>query len=304
MTKIFVSYNHQQGEWVWERLLPCLKAGGAEVLIDRERFKVGKAVVGQMDTVQDQADKHLLVLSPEYLNSTYCKHEMNRVLKRDPKFAQGIILPVLRVVCPLPASFSGWNLPLYANLQDDRQAEPWNALLQQCDANRLGTTAPAWLAARDDIVRLLERGQSVNLVVHGEVNWRGLLEHISDVHLPDLAVVNLEDPDTTSRHGLPAAISQALGERAPLRQEPHDLAGFKALLVARSAAKVALTHFDLVPHRPYYDVDLFAALRYFIMEARKLVLLVQSRTSFSALLPCNHPLSVIDIKTVKLQAQL
>ena len=63
MTKVFVSYNHQQGEWVWDRLRPCLKAGGAEVLIDSERFEVGKAVVGQMDTVQDQADKHLLVLS-------------------------------------------------------------------------------------------------------------------------------------------------------------------------------------------------------------------------------------------------
>ena len=210
---------------------------------------------------------------------------MNRVLKRDPKFKQGLVLPVLRMACQLPASFSGWNPPLYANLQDDHQAEPWKALLQQCDANRLGTTAPAWLTARDHIVRFLERGKSVNLVVHGEVNWRGLLAHISDVHLPDLAVVNLEDPDTTSRHGLLAAISQAHGERAALPQEPHDLAGFKALLIARSATKVALTRFDLAPYRPYYDVDLFATLRYFIMEARMLALLVQSRSPFSVLLP-------------------
>ncbi len=69
MTKVFVSYCHAQGEWVWDRLVPVLKAGGAEVLIDRERFEAGKAIFGQMDAVQDQAERQLLVLSPEYLAS-------------------------------------------------------------------------------------------------------------------------------------------------------------------------------------------------------------------------------------------
>ena len=54
MAKVFVSYRHHNGPWVWDRLVPCLRCGGAEVLIDRERFKAGKAVLGQMDAVQDQ----------------------------------------------------------------------------------------------------------------------------------------------------------------------------------------------------------------------------------------------------------
>jgi hypothetical protein len=62
MIETFVSYSHQQAHWVIDRLAPCLEAGGAEVLIDRDRFAVGKAVVGQMDALQDQADKQLLVL--------------------------------------------------------------------------------------------------------------------------------------------------------------------------------------------------------------------------------------------------
>jgi hypothetical protein len=119
--RIFISYSHQQSDWVWERLVPCLEAGGAEVLIDRQQFQVGQAVVGQMDAVQDQADRYLLVLSPAYLASRYCQHEMQRALRRDPQFSQGIVLPVLRVACPLPKPFTGWNPPLYANLQDDRQ---------------------------------------------------------------------------------------------------------------------------------------------------------------------------------------
>ncbi len=86
MTRTFISYCHQQGNWVWGRLSPCLKAGGAEVLIDRERFEVGKALIGQMDALQDQADQHLLVLSADYLSSPYCRHEMDRAIALDPDF--------------------------------------------------------------------------------------------------------------------------------------------------------------------------------------------------------------------------
>ena len=39
MGKVFVSYSGKQSGWVWDRLVPVLRAGGIEVLIDRERFK-------------------------------------------------------------------------------------------------------------------------------------------------------------------------------------------------------------------------------------------------------------------------
>ena len=272
------------------------------MLIDRERFELGKAVVGQMDALQDQADKHLLVLSVDYLSSPYCCHEMDRAIALDPAFASGIVVPVLREACTLPTSITGPN-PLYADLRDDRQPDPWTQVLQSCDAAGLGTTAPAWLAARDDLARYLERNQSVNLVMENGVNWRALLEHLANDYRLDLAQVDLQDPDTTSRRGLLATIAKALGERVALPDKPRDLSDFKALLMSRSNTRVALTHFDLAPHRPYYDVDLFAALRFLMMDMRKLTLLVQSRTPFAALLPRDHPLSDIDIKTVELRAR-
>ena len=65
---IFISYSHQQGTWVWDRLVPSLRAGGVEVLIDRECFEAGRAVVGQMDETQDAAARQMLVFSPDYLD--------------------------------------------------------------------------------------------------------------------------------------------------------------------------------------------------------------------------------------------
>ncbi len=70
--------------------------------------------------------------------------------------------------------------------------------------------------------------------------------------------------------------------------------------LGRQRARVALLHFDLAAHREAYDLDLFVALRYLIMESRVLVLLVVSRTAFSSLLPGDHPLSAIDMAKIEL----
>jgi hypothetical protein len=39
---VFVSYCHAQGNKVWDRLVPCLRAGVAAVHIDRQRFAVAR----------------------------------------------------------------------------------------------------------------------------------------------------------------------------------------------------------------------------------------------------------------------
>lgn len=166
--KIFVSYSHQQGPWVWDRLVPCLKAGGTEVLIDRERFRLGLALFPQMDALQDRAEASLLVLSPAYLASTACMHEMDRAIALDPHFTNGNVVPLMREACTLPHALHAPN-PLYAALRDDTDSAAWDRVLAASGAD-LGAQAPAWLTARDDVRRLLEGGQSVNLLVSGKTS--------------------------------------------------------------------------------------------------------------------------------------
>ncbi len=299
MTKVFISYSHTQGDWVWERLVPCLKAGGAQLLIDREQFKAGKRVLGQMDATQDQADRQLLVLSEAYLRSDYCRHEMERAIAADPNFDRGVVIPVIRDDYELPESLMQPD-PLRIDLRDDKQADQWTLLLNQCGAN-LGVTAPEWLVARDKILRWLRRGVSTNLIVSGNVAWSGLLQHLQADHFNAMPIINLESPATASRRGLLTEFLKGVGQRPTLAHPPEDLVEFDRLF-PKLPVIVALIHFDYASRRSDYGIDLFGALRNLIMDQRRLVLLVQSRAPFDTLLPRDHPLSEIDVRTINLQS--
>jgi hypothetical protein len=218
---------------------------------------------------------------------------MERAIQRDPKFEKGITIPVLRMTCDLPPAITLPD-PLYVDLRDDRNADSWNLLLASCDVD-LCTPAPQWLKARDEIRRYLIRGQSVNLTVQGEVKWRPLIEDLRrDPSLADLREIDLRNPEVYARKALVQAILSACGIPGPVPDKPHDLVEFGNALKDRpKAAHLALTHFDYVAHRADYEIDLFAALRFQMTEARKLVLLIQSRKPFLNLLPKEHPLSSI-----------
>ncbi len=256
-----------------------------------------------MDATQDFADVHVLCLSTDYHASTACQHEMDRAIGLDPHFALGIVIPVRLDDAPLPAAITGAN-PLWVDMRKDLGTpDPgeWQKLLQSCSAD-LGAPAPAWLAARDAIVNYLERGQSVNLLIRSDgVHWRELIRHIKDEHFKELSCTDLQDATTVPRDGLLSHVLCGLGSRKQVRQPPYDLVDFSGIVTSMSApVRICLDHFDLAPHRETYDVNLYISLRYLVSERRHLVLLVQSRTPFAALLPRDNPLSSIDIKEVAL----
>ncbi len=283
--KVFVSYSHVQGDWVWQRLVPCLRAAGVELLIDEERMKVGHSLIDSMDALQDAADTSLLTLSPEYLNSSYCQHELSRAL------ARGTVLPVLRKDCEVRSEL----LPvLRADLRDDRLTGPWDKLIDACEAE-LGVDAPSWLSARDDVSRYLDRGQSVNLLVSRYPKWRPLVQHLN------APTIDLDDGTTAYRAGLVRQMLCALGHSGSVPDEPKDLGLFSEFLHQHGRAMLCLIGFDHAIHRSY-GVDLFSTLRFHI-HARRLVLLIESRVPLSSLLPRDHPLSSLDIRTVELRGR-
>jgi hypothetical protein len=300
LKKVFVSYSHLQGEWVWDRLYPCLVAGGAEVLIDRKRFEAGLAVFDQMDRVQDCAEIHVLVLSPDYLASAACRHEMARAIAGDPNFQHGRVIPVVRVPCDLPEEIRRPN-PLYVNLTDDRDAAQWDLLLSGCGAD-LGANAPDWLGAREQVREYLHRGQSVNLVVKGEPRRREFLERIREDLGGAMAMVDLDSGAAASRRSLVAEILKACGTPAEVPDVPEDLAVLHNRLSDLPGTRLCLRHFDRVAERGY-GLDFFSALKYLVMDCRKLVLLIESRAPYVSLLPANNSLTKLQAKLVELKGR-
>ena len=270
--KIFISYSHQQKDWVRKRLAPCLVAGGAEVLIDEAQLRVGARVLGQLDALQDGADASLLCFTPEYLASPYCRHEMDRAILRDQ------FVPVKLADCAVPTAEH-----LHADLREEA-ANEWDKMLLACGAD-LGCEAPHWLSVRDDVRRDLGRGVSVNLVVSGKPVWRELLKALE---LPNLRQINLDNGKTADRPGLVREILRAHGDQRPVPDEPKDIGLLSEFLEQRKPA-LAFLRFDHVLHRPY-QVDFFANLR-FHLEERNLTMLIESTAPFASLLPPEHKLS-------------
>jgi TIR domain len=305
MGRVFVSYSWKQGEWVWDRLVPVLKASGIEILIDRERFKAGVDIVGQMDNTQDQAMQHVLCLSAEYLASKACQHEMRRAIASDPKFSKGNIIPLQLDTTPLPKELTGSRLttpkPLWIGLADDRKPEPWRELLIASKGD-LGTCPVLWLEARDQTRQQLQQRKSVCLHVMNErANWRALMDNVLEGLQRPARKLDLDQGATKTRAGFVNCILDRPVRRLPAGDPGSELVELDVEVRAMaSSLTLAISHFDHMSSQFKADADLFDVLRYLIMDARKLVLFVQTRTPFAALLPGDHRLSKIDIKTVEL----
>jgi len=263
-------------------------------LVDRERFRVGKPIEAQMDATQDQAEQHVLVLSPGYNESSYCTREMNRAIDTDPDFTRGAVLPVMRVDCEVPTPLKRPNL-LYVDLRDDHRTTPWNDLLAACDAD-LGCDAPQWLDVRDEVRRKLAAGRSVNLVVSGEqIAWRALINQIGEASEAGMVRVDLNSAHTIERPGLLAAMLDENETAHILPRPPRDLSEFQRIVESRPLpSRIALLHFDQVQFRKY-GTDYLTTLRYLVTEQRKLVLLIESRDPLVSLLKHDYRCLMSDL---------
>lgn len=304
MGKVFVSYSWKQGGWVWDRLISVLRAGGIDVLIDRERFKAGKNILRQMDKTQDQAGQHVLCLSAEYLASTACQHEMRRAITSDPDFSKGKIIPLRLDATPLPKALAGKRLatpkPLGINFADDRTPEPWKQLLTAC-AGELGTCAVRWLETRDKARQMLERRESVCLhVENGAANWRALMDNVLESLPQPIRQLDLRKGSTKTQAGFINCILNRPANHLPLGGRSFELIELeKAVKEMTDGLTVVIHHFDNMSADFRGNADLFDTLCSLIDE-QKLVLFVQTRTPFATLLPPDHKLSKAYVNTVPL----
>jgi hypothetical protein len=317
MPKVFVSYSHAQREWVWGRLVPVLKAAGADVLIDVERFNAGVACFRQMDAEQDAADLHVLCFSDEYLSSKFCNREWQRAVQSDPSFSVGKVVPiVLKAGLTLPKQIRG-PTPLHVNMRDDRDPEVWKLLLRSLRLD-WNCCPVSWLDAAEGTARKLQNGECVNLLLPRSLNnghrqpMEALLAHLRNATLPrkllpDLKQVDLHSGVCSTLSGL---LSQIL-DQAGIRQELPStrrkaLVAFTQQMRTLSAPlALTLSSCDLLGNaerQSEYGVDFFAALFDLTQPPnRKLSLLAISHRPYASLLPAEAYVSAINFTTIELR---
>lgn len=123
---IFISYSHTDRAWVSSELLPKLEGSGLSVLIDFKDFSAGAFGIEQMENAVTNCRKIVLVLTPKFVESEWCKLENVMAQTLDPGASRRKLIPILKERCDLPLRLRTLH---YRNLTAN-DPEEWNLLIR------------------------------------------------------------------------------------------------------------------------------------------------------------------------------
>jgi hypothetical protein len=116
--QVFLSYSHEDREWVHEYLLKRLRAEGIRVLIDSDDFEIGDYSITAMEKAAARCRHTILVLTPAWVASPWANFE--RILAATAGPLERRLLPVLLKDCELPP---GTAALVYADFREPSRRE-------------------------------------------------------------------------------------------------------------------------------------------------------------------------------------
>jgi hypothetical protein len=81
---VFISYSHDDQEWVREQLLPTLERAGLRAIIDYRDFEVGAPLLETIAQAVEQSRHTLLVMTPAWVESEWADFESLLAGTADP----------------------------------------------------------------------------------------------------------------------------------------------------------------------------------------------------------------------------
>lgn len=96
---VFISYRHQNTDWVRKALVPSLKGAGIKIFIDYQDFRLGAALVTEMARGVEQSRYTLAVLTPAYLESNFTELENILAEHLGLEKSQRRLLAIMREEC-------------------------------------------------------------------------------------------------------------------------------------------------------------------------------------------------------------
>lgn len=115
---IFVSYSHANKDFV-DRLGANIVKNKGRVWIDRWELGVGDPLIQRIQDAIAGSSAMLVVLSKDYVESEFCKKELNVGLIRELEEKRVVVLPLLLEDCAIPVFLKD---KLYADFRTDFEA--------------------------------------------------------------------------------------------------------------------------------------------------------------------------------------
>src|SRR6266545_3821718 len=81
---VFISYSHQNEDWVKNTLLANLEQARLKVFIDYRDFEIGESAPDAINRAVTTSKQTVIVLSPAYLKSNWAKFENLMLQAMDP----------------------------------------------------------------------------------------------------------------------------------------------------------------------------------------------------------------------------
>lgn len=117
---IFISHSHKDKEFV-RHLSKRLIEHGLNVWIDEAELAIGDSLVEQISKAVDAADYLLVVMSPQYFESQWTKHELDMALHSEVSEKNQVrVVPILLQDCEIPPLLAG---KMYADFRTEDAAE-------------------------------------------------------------------------------------------------------------------------------------------------------------------------------------
>ena len=119
---IYISYTDHASQWVRSALKPMIDSWDiANVMLPERDMVAGKAISNERRRLIVEADKIIVVVSPDYYTSEWCSYELMHAIQNEPTLSRGRIIPILIDGCKLLPRNMEVVVPLFAHEQDFNQ---------------------------------------------------------------------------------------------------------------------------------------------------------------------------------------
>ena len=122
---VFICYSSTDRDWVRCTLLQELEARSVKACIDFRDFEVGGFIVQNIADAIYRSRKTIAVLSPDFIHSVWCKHELQMALSRIENHQ---VIPILFKDCEVPQTLMNRTYLDWSN--PDVQPHFWDQIVR------------------------------------------------------------------------------------------------------------------------------------------------------------------------------